>query len=88
VQVDFTEARLRALGRKISADAIRYAEASGRALAIPESTFATAITKVNADKAYARLVLDYAERLAAVDGAISPKEQVTLDRLRRLIGRI
>jgi hypothetical protein len=83
IETSFVESRLAARGYKPDAALTKAMVGIARGLAVPDSSFKTAIKTVKADPAYGKLVLDCAERLAAVDGTITPTEQTAMDRLRK-----
>ncbi|MCA6099182.1 WYL domain-containing protein [Bradyrhizobium australafricanum] len=83
IEGSFVEARLATRGYSSDAELTKAMTDIARGLAVPESTFKTAIRAVKTDPAYGKLVLDCAERLASVDGSINPTEQSALDRLRK-----
>jgi hypothetical protein len=83
IETSFVESRLAARGYKPDTTLTKAMVDIARGLAVPDSSFKTAVRAIKTEPAYGKLVLDCAERLAAVDGAINPTEQAALDRLRK-----
>jgi tellurite resistance protein len=83
IERSFVESRLALRGYKPDATLTDAMVDIAKGLAAPDSSFKTAVRAIKTEPAYGKLVLDCAERLAAVDGAINPTEQAALDRLRK-----